>query len=209
MNKCPELTKLANIIAERDKTIFKTAKKLAAAQTEVATLGALVRESVTLGISGDGICWFCAFCGNHGSEKLHYDNCFSLKSEVKAIMEEKPLPENLHNFVILPVEHAEQILAALEEGTIEHIRLKAAMEGEEAITPSEYLKRPYSWCFIPIFEDGEFCGYATSIREFPGCLAQGKNLFDAEKNLHDAAYDWIAAALSRGQEIPEVGEEKQ
>jgi len=44
---------------------------------EIAELEELVREAVNLGISGEGTCWFYGFCGGQGSEKIHYDNCFT------------------------------------------------------------------------------------------------------------------------------------
>jgi len=71
------------------------------------------------------------------------------------------------------------------------------------MNPAEYLRLPYSWCFIPSYEDGEFSGYTSYILEFPGCISEGENLFIAEENLFRAAYGWIRAALDLGQEIPE------
>jgi hypothetical protein len=55
----------------------------------LSTEGRLIKEAVTLGVSGDGESWFCAFCGNHGSEKIHYDDCFTQRPEIKKIMEAK------------------------------------------------------------------------------------------------------------------------
>ena len=72
--------------------------------------------------------------------------------------------------------------------------------------PSEYLMLPYSWCYVPVYADGEFCGYTAYIREFPGCIIEGDNLFVAEASLRNAACDWIAAALDLGQTIPEPEE---
>lgn len=74
------------------------------------------------------------------------------------------------------------------------------------MTPEEYLKRPYHWCFVPLFSGSQFNGYYVCIKEFPGCLAEGDTLDEAWDNLHDAALDWIAAALDLGQEIPEPEE---
>lgn len=70
--------------------------------------------------------------------------------------------------------------------------------GRKTMTPEEYLKRPYSRCFVPV--DGGFHSY---IREFPGCLAIGSRLDEAYINLEEAAKEWIAAALDLGQEILE------
>ena len=71
---------------------------------------------------------------------------------------------------------------------------------EEAMTPAEYLKRPYSWCFI---WDNDSMTWTGTIKEFPGCITQVGIGEDGLKNLYDAAHDWIAAALDQGQEIPE------
>ena len=71
------------------------------------------------------------------------------------------------------------------------------------MTPAEYLKRPYCFCLI---WDEESLTYTGFVKEFPGCLSQGKSLIGTYKNLWQAAHDWIAAALDLGQEIPEPEE---
>jgi predicted RNase H-like HicB family nuclease len=68
--------------------------------------------------------------------------------------------------------------------------------------PHEYLKRPYSRCFIPVGDE-----YHAYILEFPGCLAIGNSFEDAATNLESNAIRWIAAALESGQDIPDPVQE--
>jgi predicted RNase H-like HicB family nuclease len=68
--------------------------------------------------------------------------------------------------------------------------------------PPEYLKRPYSRCFIPVDY-----GYHAYILEFPGCLAIGNSFEDAATSLESNAIHWIAAALDLGQDIPDPVQE--
>lgn len=81
----------------------------------------------------------------------------------------------------------------------------------QAMTPEDYLKRPYTRCYVP---DGEG-GYTFFMLEFPGCIIKVERdpIDDAaleygEILLEQAALEWIAAALDLGQEIPEPEEER-
>jgi hypothetical protein len=58
-------------------------------KAELAALRSLVREMGKQGVSGQGTLWFCGFCGNHGAEQLHYDDCILNRPKVKVIMEDK------------------------------------------------------------------------------------------------------------------------
>jgi len=62
---------------------------------------------------------------------------------------------------------------------------------------SKFSEMTYSRCFVP---QGEWI--AAYIREFPGCLTQGRTLAEAYDNLEKAADSWVEAALSQGQTIP-------
>ena len=73
------------------------------------------------------------------------------------------------------------------------------------MTPEEYLKRPYH--FILVWDD-ESKTWTGTVREFPGCIAQGYSVMGVCENLWHAALDWIAAALDLGQKIPEPEEER-
>lgn len=68
------------------------------------------------------------------------------------------------------------------------------------MTPREYLKLPYSYCFV--YDNGTYIGY---VLEFPGCITEGAGLEETWIALHGAAYSWIEAALDLGQEIPKPG----
>jgi antitoxin HicB len=74
---------------------------------------------------------------------------------------------------------------------------------QKASDPAElvaaYLKQPYARLVIPE-TDGTFRG---EMLEFPGCIATGETPSEALSALEDAAQSWLAAALSRGQHIPE------
>ncbi len=71
--------------------------------------------------------------------------------------------------------------------------------------PEEILEAPYSRVMIPDPETGTFM---ARISEFPGCVAQGDSIEEAFQNLHEAALDWLRAALDLGQDIPEPVEEQ-
>jgi predicted RNase H-like HicB family nuclease len=66
-------------------------------------------------------------------------------------------------------------------------------------TPKDYLKMPYARLLIPEAEGG----YSAEILEFPGCYSSGSTAEEALRNLEDAAINWLEAALSLGQSIPE------
>jgi predicted RNase H-like HicB family nuclease len=70
-------------------------------------------------------------------------------------------------------------------------------------TASEYLKKPYGRLLVPEDEGG----YHAEIIEFPGCFAEGETAAEAAANLEDAASSWLAAAIAKGQTIPEPMEE--
>jgi len=65
------------------------------------------------------------------------------------------------------------------------------------MNPTEYLKRPYARCYT-----WSFGKYEGRIKEFPGCLAMAFTLPDVMVLLEEVAAGWIAAALTRGDEIP-------
>jgi len=65
-------------------------------------------------------------------------------------------------------------------------------------TPQDYLKEPYARVLTPEAEGG----YSAEILEFPGCYSSGDTADEAMVNLEDAAFNWIEAALSQGQDIP-------
>jgi len=67
-------------------------------------------------------------------------------------------------------------------------------------TVAEILERPYSRSFIP---DPDVGGYTALIQEFPGCIAEGETLEEANRNLERAAESWIEGCLAHGAEIPE------
>jgi predicted RNase H-like HicB family nuclease len=66
------------------------------------------------------------------------------------------------------------------------------------MTPEQYLELPYTYCLVWNQESKTWTG---TIKELPGCIAQG---YTAEilDNLWYAALDWISAALDLGQKIP-------
>jgi hypothetical protein len=65
---------------------------------------------------------------------------------------------------------------------------------ERAMSPAEYLKRPYGRLLLPDPDQG----YAAEIVEFPGCVAIGATPTEALANLDE-----------QGQEIPEPFEDTQ
>lgn len=56
------------------------------------------------------------------------------------------------------------------------------------------LARPYVRNLLPD-EDG---GYTVTVREFPGCIAEGDTAEDALRNFEAAAASWIEAAAASG-----------
>jgi predicted RNase H-like HicB family nuclease len=70
---------------------------------------------------------------------------------------------------------------------------------EAAMTPAEYLKKPYGRYVVPEF-DGTF---RAEIIEFPGCIAVGDTAAKALANLEDVAASWLEATIARGLRIPE------
>lgn len=66
-------------------------------------------------------------------------------------------------------------------------------------SPEDYLKEPYARVLIPEAEGG----FSAEILEFPGCYSFGDTAGETMRNLEDAAFNWIEAALEQGQTIPE------
>lgn len=66
-------------------------------------------------------------------------------------------------------------------------------------SPEDYLKEPYARVLIPEAEGG----FSAEILEFPGCYSYGDTREETLQNLEDAAFNWIEAALTQGQTIPE------
>ena len=61
------------------------------------------------------------------------------------------------------------------------------------------LARPYVRNLLP---DGSG-GYTVTVREFPGCVAEGDTAEDALRNFDAAAASWIEAAVASGLRIAE------
>lgn len=66
-------------------------------------------------------------------------------------------------------------------------------------TIAEILRKPYSRVLVPE-EDGQ---YSAALLEFPGCVSQGGTPEEAYRNLEDAAFDWVAAAIEDGARVPD------
>ena len=64
---------------------------------------------------------------------------------------------------------------------------------------SAILARPYVRSLLPD-ADG---GYTVTVREFPGCIAEGDTAEDALRNFDAAAVSWIEAAMAGGVAIAE------
>lgn len=64
---------------------------------------------------------------------------------------------------------------------------------------ADILKRPYARVLTPD-EDGR---YTAELLEFPSCVSFGDNAHDALANLEEVAREWVIAAISQGQSIPE------
>lgn len=73
-------------------------------------------------------------------------------------------------------------------------------------TPEEYVRLPYARVLVPETEAG---GFVASIREFPGCIAEGDTAEETLGRLNDAALSWVEAALHLGQPIPRPDSEKE
>jgi antitoxin HicB len=74
-----------------------------------------------------------------------------------------------------------------------------------AMTPAEYLKRPYARILRPE-SDGSF---GAEILEFPGCFAVGDTGSEALQNLENVAESWILGVLAKKERIPEPLQEKE
>jgi antitoxin HicB len=70
---------------------------------------------------------------------------------------------------------------------------------EAAMTPAEYLKKPYGRNVVPD-SDGTF---RAEIIEFPGCIAVGDTAAEALANLENVAESWLEAVIAKGQRVPE------
>lgn len=64
----------------------------------------------------------------------------------------------------------------------------------------EFSKKPYQRIIIPDIHAKTFTGM---IREFPGCIVEGKTVNQTYKLLNKVAVDWIAVAMDLGQSIPD------
>lgn len=74
-----------------------------------------------------------------------------------------------------------------------------------AMTPADYLKRPYARVLRPE-ADGSF---SAEILEFPGCFAAGDTGSEALQNLENVAESWILGMLAKKERIPEPLQEKE
>jgi antitoxin HicB len=74
-----------------------------------------------------------------------------------------------------------------------------------AMTPAEYLKRPYARILRPE-SDGSF---GAEILEFPGCFAVGDTGSEALQNLENVAESWILGMLAKNERIPEPSQERE
>lgn len=62
----------------------------------------------------------------------------------------------------------------------------------------DILRLPYSRILRP----DEHGGFTAEILEFRGCFSEGETPEEAYRNLEEAAFGWIRAALEQGSEIP-------
>lgn len=69
-------------------------------------------------------------------------------------------------------------------------------------TAAAYLKLPYFRGYVPE-DDGTF---RAEVLEFSGCIATGDTAAEAIACVEEAAKEWIVAALSQGQKIPDPAE---
>lgn len=74
-----------------------------------------------------------------------------------------------------------------------------------AMTPAEYLKRPYARILRPE-SDGSF---GAEILEFPGCFAVGDTGSEALQNLENVAESWILGVLAKKERIPEPLQDRE
>ena len=75
------------------------------------------------------------------------------------------------------------------------------------VTIDDYLKRPYHIEIVAsTSEDGDF-GWVAEVREFDGCIAQGRTRDELFENIDRAMTAWIDDALEAGDPIPEPHEE--
>lgn len=61
----------------------------------------------------------------------------------------------------------------------------------------EIMQQPYTREFIK-----EDVGYSAKIAEFPGCVAQGDTLEEANDNLEQTARSWLDYAIAQHHDIP-------
>jgi antitoxin HicB len=76
------------------------------------------------------------------------------------------------------------------------------------MTVEDYMKLPYSRCFVP--EEGS--GFGAYVRELHGCYSQGDTIAEAYDNLNTAMCNWLEASLRLGHDIPapvEIWHEKK
>ena len=74
-------------------------------------------------------------------------------------------------------------------------------------TIEEYLKRPYHIEIVPsVSEDGD-SGWVAEVREFDGCIAQGRSRAELFENIERAMTAWIDDALGVGDPLPDPYEE--
>lgn len=52
-----------------------------------------------------------------------------------------------------------------------------------------------------VAEDGD-AGWVAEVREWPGCIAQGRTMGELEQNLRDAMEAWTDAEVEDGRDIP-------
>jgi antitoxin HicB len=74
-----------------------------------------------------------------------------------------------------------------------------------AMTPAEYLKRPYARVLRPE-SDGSF---SAEILEFPGCFAAGETGSEALQNLENVAESWILGVLAKNERVPEPLQDRE
>jgi predicted RNase H-like HicB family nuclease len=71
---------------------------------------------------------------------------------------------------------------------------------KQRVAAEEYLQRNYKRVLVP---DPNGHGFTARLLEFPGCFADGQTAEEAYANLESAAAEWIEAASSQGQPIPD------
>ncbi|MCA3278913.1 MAG: type II toxin-antitoxin system HicB family antitoxin [Roseomonas sp.] len=74
-----------------------------------------------------------------------------------------------------------------------------------AMTPAEYLKRPYARVLRPE-SDGSF---GAEILEFPGCFAVGDTGSEALQNLENVAESWILGVLAKNERVPDPLQDRE